>query len=93
VGFAGTPDDLDISLWRPFFKRRVEHFLLSDTPEQLHNRNIEYAVVGGLNLGMNGTTLDAWMQKTGAELVGQTNVVIKLTEGLQSWYVVRFRGR
>jgi hypothetical protein len=28
VGFVGTADDIDISLWRPYFTRRVEHILL-----------------------------------------------------------------
>ena len=35
VGFMGTADDIDISLWRPFGQRRVEHVLLSDSPEQI----------------------------------------------------------
>jgi hypothetical protein len=90
VGFIGTKDDCDISLWRPFGERRVEHFFLADPPEQIR-RQIQYVVVGGFNLEENNTTLDVWLQSSGAELVATTNATLKITEGLQPWYVVRFK--
>jgi hypothetical protein len=90
VGFIGTKDDCDISLWRPFGERRVEHFFLTDSPEQIR-RQVRYLVVGGFNLEENNTTLDAWLQTSGAELVATTNATLKITEGLQPWYVVRFK--
>ena len=90
VGFIGTGDDCDISLWRPFGKRRVEHFLLTDPPEQIRQR-VEYVVLGGFNLEGHNVTLDAWLQRSGAELVGATNATLKVAEGPQSWYVVRFK--
>ncbi|MDD5139820.1 MAG: hypothetical protein PHY43_06110, partial [Verrucomicrobiales bacterium] len=34
VGFLGGEDDCDISLWRPFGERRVEHFQLTDSAAQ-----------------------------------------------------------
>ncbi len=52
VGFIGTTDDADISLWRPFGSRHVDHFYLTDPPEEIR-RHAEYVVVGGYNL--NGT--------------------------------------
>ena len=55
VGFMGTCDDIDISLWRPFGSRRVKHILLSDSPEQIRQRHIQYAVVGEVNLLENQT--------------------------------------
>ena len=91
VGFIGAEDDCDISLWLPLGSRRVEHFRLSDPPEQFRQEHIEYAVVGGLNLQLRGTTLDAWLQKTGAEIVASTNATQKVSEGPQMWYVVRFK--
>ncbi|MGA2854237.1 MAG: hypothetical protein ABSE90_08935, partial [Verrucomicrobiota bacterium] len=91
IGFIGAEDDCDISLWLPLGSRRVEHFRLSDAPERFRRERIEYAVVGGLNLQLRGTTLDAWLQKTGAELVASTNATQKVSEGPQQWYVVRFR--
>jgi hypothetical protein len=90
VGFIGTPDDTDISLWRPFNGRRVEHFLLTDPPEQIQQQ-VQYVVVGGENLKEQGVNLDAWLQKSGAELVATTNATVKISEGMQPWYVVRFK--
>ncbi len=90
VGFIGTKDDCDISLWRPFGKRRVEHFFLTDSPEQIR-QHVQYVVVGGFNLKENNMTLDTWLQSSGAELVATTNATMKVTEGPQPWYVVRFK--
>ena len=90
VGFMGTADDIDMSLWRPFGQRRVEHVLLSDAPEQIRQRRLRYVVVGGLNLSENNTTLAAWQGRTGAELVATTTATILVSQGPQPWYVVRF---
>jgi hypothetical protein len=86
-----APDDPDISLWRPFGKRRVEHILITDTAAEIQARHIEYAVVGGLNLSLNSTPLEDWLTRARAELVAKTSVTVKLAEGPQDWYVVRFR--
>lgn len=90
VGFIGDADDCDISLWRPFGTRRVEHFLLTDPPAQIRQQ-VQYVVLGGFNLQMHGQTIDNWLQTFDAELVGTTNVTLKVAEGNQPWYVVRFR--
>jgi hypothetical protein len=90
VGFIGTEDDCDISLWRPVGSRRVEHFLLSDSPEFIRQR-VQYAVVGGFNLASHGQTIDGWLKTSGAELVSSTNALLKITEGVQPWYLVRFK--
>ena len=90
VGFMGTPDDIDISLWRPFGSRRVEHILLSDSPEQIRQRHIQYAVVGEVNLLENNTTLAEWQQRTGAELVATAIATTTVFQGPRHWYVVRF---
>jgi hypothetical protein len=90
VGFIGTEDDCDISLWRPFGERRVEHFFLTDPPAQIR-QHVQYVVLGGYNLKEHQTTLDAWLQSSGAELVATTNATLKVAEGPQPWYVVRFK--
>lgn len=89
VGFMGTQDDIDISLWRPFGSRRVEHVLLSDSAEQIRERNIEYVVVGGFNLRERETTLEAWLARIQGELVGKARATVKVAEGAQDWYLVR----
>ncbi|MEJ0090296.1 MAG: hypothetical protein WDM80_11210 [Limisphaerales bacterium] len=91
IGFIGTEDDPDISLWRPFGGRRVEHFFLTDSPEVIRRKGVEYVVVGGANLEKHGTTFEVWQQQAGAETVAITNAMVKITEGLQPWYVVRLK--
>jgi hypothetical protein len=90
VGFISGGDDTDISLWRPYGKRRVEIFFLTDPPEQVRQR-VQYVVVAGIKLKMSGTTLDAWLQKSGAELVATVSTTFKVADGLQPYYVVRFK--
>jgi len=90
IGFIGTEDDCDISLWRPFGSRRVEHFLLSDSPEFMRQR-VQYVVVGGFNLQSQGQMIEGWQQRNGAELIGTTNALLKITEGVQPWYLARFK--
>jgi hypothetical protein len=90
VGFVGEPDDCDISLWRPFGSRRVEHFLVTDPPELLRSR-VEYVVVGGYNLGVLQLSLADWLQRNNAELIARTNLLVKLNEGPQDWYVTRLK--
>jgi hypothetical protein len=90
VGFIGAEDDCDVSLWLPLGGRRVEHFLASDPPERFRQAKIEYVVVGGLNLQLRGLTFDEWQQRTGAKLVATTTATLKVAEGPQSWFIVRF---
>jgi hypothetical protein len=89
VGFLGGEDDCDISLWRPFGERRVEHFLLTDSPAQIRER-AEYVVVSGSYLEGRGISFDDWLQKSGAKLVGTTDAMLKIASGMQTWYLVRF---
>ncbi|HSY74469.1 MAG TPA: hypothetical protein VK810_03280 [Dongiaceae bacterium] len=91
VGFAGGPDDADISLWQPFGTRRVEQFLLADSPAQIRSRQIRYAVISGMALDQNAMTLDAWLNNSGAEWIATTNAILKVSGGEQQWHVVRFK--
>ena len=70
--------------------RRVEHILLSDSPEQIRKRHIQYAVVGEVNLVENHTTLAAWQAKTGAQVVATATATMTVTQGPHPWYIVRF---
>lgn len=90
VGFIGTEDDCDISLWKPFGSRRVEHFFLTDSPEQIRQQ-VQYVVLGGYNLKSHNETIENWLQKSGAEMVATTNGLLKVQEGVQPWYVVQFK--
>src|SRR5262249_6067972 len=89
VGFLGRGDDPDISLWRPFGCRRVDHVLLSDSALQVRGRGIEYVVAGDYNFSLNGTTFDAWLQTIGGQLIAMTNITVRVSEGRQTWYIVK----
>jgi len=91
IGFMGTDDDLDISLWKPYGSRRVEPFFFEDSPERIRQRGIEYAVVSGLNLDVKHATIDEWLQKSGAELVLTTNATMTVSQGPEPWYLVRLK--
>lgn len=91
VGFVGAEDDCDISFWLPLGSRRVEHFLVSDPPERFRREGVQYVVVGGLNLQIRGVTLGEWLKRSDAELVAQTNGILKVSEGLKPWYIARIR--
>jgi hypothetical protein len=92
VGFLADGDDMDISFWKPFGQKRVEHILLTDSIEQIRRRRIEWAVVGDAYLKANGVSLSAWLDQTGAEVKGTASGILKVTEGPQPWYVVKFKG-
>jgi hypothetical protein len=89
VGFMGTEDDIDISLWRPFGQRRVEHILLDDPAEAIRQRNLQHVVVGGFYLASNTNTLDAWVQRVGGAVLATNTATLKVSEGPQEWYLVR----
>ena len=88
VGFLGTADDIDISLWRPFGARRVEHILLSDSVEDIHKRHIQYAVVGDMALP-DQASLAAWLERTRAQVIATTTATMTVSQGPQRWYIVR----
>ena len=90
IGFIGTEDDTDLSLWLPLGSRTVEHFLLSDPPELIRAK-VQFAVVNGFNLKYHNVPLEDWLRENNAEVIATTTATLKVSEGEQSWYVVRFR--
>lgn len=91
IGFMGTDDDLDISLWKPYGSRRVEPFFVDDSSEKIRSLGVEYAMVGGFNLEEKKTTLAEWLQRSNAELIATTNATMTVIQGPQPWYFVRFK--
>jgi hypothetical protein len=91
VGFMGTDDDLDISMWKPYGSRRVEPIFFEDSPEHIRQLGIEFIVVSGLNLVDEHATIDEWLQKTGAELMFTTNATLTVQQGSEPWYLVRLK--
>lgn len=89
IGFMASEDDIDISLWRPFGGRRVEHVLLSDSVEEIRQRRIQYVVVGGFYLMQQELKLEAWLERTHGSVIAAISATVKVSEGSQNWYVVR----
>jgi hypothetical protein len=89
IGFMGEGDDIDMSFWRPFGSRRVEHVVVADSADDIRARGIEYIVVGGSNFAREGTTLEGWVSKTGAVIVAKTTATLRVSDGPQAWYVAR----
>jgi hypothetical protein len=56
---------------------------------EMRARQIGYVVAGGSNFTRERTTLAEWLAKTGAQLVAQTNAIVRVTDGPQPWYVAR----
>lgn len=91
VGFLGTPDDLDISLWRPYGTRRIQQIPMQENAEQLRARKLQYVVVSGLHFDLAKVSFDEWLSQTRAEVVASTKVTVALSSGERSWYVVRLK--
>jgi hypothetical protein len=91
VGFVGTADDSDISLWQPLGSRRVEHFFIKETADDFRKRGVEYVVVSGFHLHQQNLTFAEWQARTEAEPVGQITVTEKVSDGPQIWYLVRIK--
>jgi hypothetical protein len=69
----------------------VEHLLLSESRAQIRQRHIQYAVVSGALLLEEHTTLAAWQERTGAELVATVIATTTVRLGPRPWHFVRFR--
>lgn len=91
VGYLGTPDDLDISLWKPYGQRTVMHLKLADSAEEIRARGITYAVVSGFHFIQEQASLENWLQQTRAEIIADVTATMTLRMGEQHWYVVRFK--
>jgi hypothetical protein len=90
VGFMARGDDPDISFWRPFGSRRVVHLLVQDQPAFIKSLGLRYAIVGDINFSLQNTSFEEWRNRVGAELVSTVEATVKVSEGPQRWYIVRF---
>jgi len=96
VGFLGTPDDLDISFWRPYLARQVAQISALETAENLRQRKLTHAIVSGAGIQWQSTTatnltFENWLTQTRAEVLTNTTATITVSGGAQPWYLVRFK--
>lgn len=91
IGFLGTPDDLDISLWKPYGNgRKIVHLFLQDSAEQIRAQNLHYAVVHGFQFTLQKASFEDWLKQTRAEVVADVTATVTVRMGEQHWYIVRF---
>lgn len=91
VGMVAGPDDLDISLWRPFGTRRVAHLGVHDVDDaQIKTRKIQYAVISELILQLEKVPVEDWLAKTHGEIITNVTATITVSAGPQKFYIVRF---
>lgn len=92
IGTVSGPDELDISLWRPFGSHKVAHINLheADPVQNLQTRKIRYAVVSELEVQLQKVSLDEWLTKARAEILTNFTATITVSNGRQKFYVVRF---
>jgi hypothetical protein len=91
VGFVGGEDDTEYALWRPFGKRRVEHWLGEGRLRPRDQLAASWAVVKREALeAATGGKLDGWLRAGGGEIVARETIVSKVSAGPEEWFVVRF---
>jgi hypothetical protein len=91
VGFLGTPDDLDISFWRPYSTRRVDQIGHRETAAQVRARKLQYAIVSGVHFELAKMSFTDWLTEMRAEVVAETTVTVSVSVGPQRYYLVQFR--
>jgi len=95
IGFLGTPDDLDISFWRPYLTRRVEQISPLETADQIRQRKLTRAIVSGAGLewwsSTTNLTLESWLTQTRAEVITNVSATTSVSAGPKPWYYVRFK--
>ena len=96
VGFLGTPDDLDISFWRPYLSRQVAQISATETADQIRERKLTHAIVSGAGLEWSALantnlTLETWLTQTRAEVLTNTTTTVTVSAGPKPWYLVRFK--
>ena len=96
VGFLGTPDDLDISFWRPYLSRQVAQISATETADQIRERKLTHAIVSGAGLEWSALantnlTLESWLTQTRAEVLTNTTTTVTVSAGPKPWYLVRFK--
>jgi len=69
--FAGMCDGDEPGLWLPYGQRRVEWILPEDSAETVRAAGIRHAIVNGYELRLRGASIQDWLKKYNAEIIGQ----------------------
>jgi hypothetical protein len=87
IGFAGTEDDPETGLWRPFGSRRVLDLTRENT-NQLLGGNVEIVVASARGIQENyNCSLEQWLAEKHLRVLGREELVVKVAQGKQEWVV------
>jgi hypothetical protein len=86
IGFIGTGNDPEVSLWRPFGQRKVR-----DIVNPFDSRSLPdfVAVSQSWLKEKTGQPIEQWAQVVGMEEVGCVKVTLLVQAGLENWCVYR----
>jgi hypothetical protein len=92
VGFLGTEDDPEASLWRPFGERRVLDVLPTDDALSLRQRGLSLVVVHAQAFaGGAGKGFAEWLRRVNGEVIAEVPLTLKAAGEPTSWCVVKLR--
>jgi hypothetical protein len=90
VGFIGTEDDPEVSLWRPFGQRTVHDIV---NPLEVSSLPDFIFVSETWLREQTGQTVADWARAVGMEEVGCLSITLKVRNGDQIWCVYRRRAK
>ena len=90
IGFIGTGDDPEPSLWQPFGQRTVHDIVNPLDPASLP----EFVSVSESWLTeQTGQAVEHWAEAVGMDEVGCVKITLKARTGSQTWCVYRRRAQ
>jgi hypothetical protein len=91
VGFLGTTDDSELSLWRPFGTCRVVDITPANQSCVLHDGTVPVAVVSrrGVSEIMN-QHFERWIAQNHGTVIYSRKLTVKASDGPGDWSVVSF---
>jgi hypothetical protein len=90
LGLVSGGNDLEVSLWRPYFTRRVVHIVPGEDPARLKAGNIDFVVLNDEGLKYaHKTTLEEWCVRYGMTPYKNFSLPIRASREEMKWYLVR----
>lgn len=87
-----TYDDPEASLWQPFGSCRVFHVTRDDDRAALARMGVEFILINPNQFEVQfQTPFEPWLAKLNAEVVGETNLILRAGVGPTKWCLVKLR--
>jgi hypothetical protein len=89
IGFLGTSDEPETSLWRPFGTRRVVD-VTKENKQQLLDKGVSTLVLSSYGVQETyGYSLDDWLQQRHLRVLGRETLSVYVRRGPEDWVVVK----